>query len=647
MRKLQDALTPSGWLKGLLFALAGLLSGLVWALLARLIDTQSLRFMLTALAEPDLWLTALFLGLVVLILSLLTTSLFTCNLIVGAATMVLAFVNYFKVLITAVPLSIGDFSLIGQMGDIASLNSESITLSRNSTLAIIFAVVWLLITLFFSRPLRLRWKWSALGGLAAAAVFAVLFWFASNPLVFSPLGAEVGNALSQASANQSCGVVLGLWRSFYRQNTLDLGRDYSQAYMDEVVAQVEDYTAGQTDAASQVKPNIIFILSESFFDTTTLEGVTYEEDPVADFHALQQEGVSGRFYTRTLGYGTCNIELEIMTGINTALLSGEDLYSWDPAIFSRLPSVPSVLQDNGYYTAMIHLYNDSIYNRTGFFTQLGFDDLYFTDDFAQFHTPAAGAEDYWAYMGRHISGRYYSDALMTDLLISLYEKQKAESDGPVFLYGISMENHSSYVDGKYPDDELTVSPQSTLTGEAAENILYLSQGVSNASAALGELADYFSTVDEPTIIVFYGDHRPGLGLTEGGYVYSELGMVSPDKTQWTMEDYEELFSTDYLIWANDAALLPQAAGTTADSSSNYLGVELLDLAGVEKPLYWKLLSQLSEHRSIDTVFYHRSADGLLTEQAPEDGQGGLGLSLLTDLLNDAIYGKQYVTNRIK
>ena len=643
MRKLQDALTPPVWAKWLITVAACLAAGLGWAMLARLIDSQSIRTMVFSVTVPSLWFTALFLGLVTLTLSLLTHSLFAGNLIVGGATIILAFVNYFKTAITSIPLTIGDFSLVTQMGDIATLNRESITLSRNSLLAVLAAVVWLAITLFFSRPLRIRWRWSVLGGAAAALTFVLVFWAGSNPLIFRPLKADTSKSMSQTAANQSCGVVLGLWRSLLCQVTRDLGPNYSQEHMDEVVVQVERYTAGQTTEVKKQHPNILFILSESFFDISELEGVTYDADPVAEFHALQKEGVSGTFYTRTLGYGTCNIELEILTGINTAQLSGEDLYSWDPGIFSRLPTVPSLLQDSGYYTAMFHLYNDSIYNRTSFFSCLGFDDLYFSEDFAQIYDPAAQAEDYWAYMDTRIDGRFYSDDLMTDLFISLYEKRTAESDAPVFLYGISMENHSSYTDGKYAPEELTVDPQSALTGEAAENLLYVSQGISNASKALGRLVDYFRTVEEPTIIVFYGDHRPGLGLSEGGSVYSALGMAPASSGQWTLEDYEALYSTDYLIWSNDPACLPGEAGSTADASCNYFGTRLLELAGASKPLYWKLLTQLAQERSIDTTVYHRSANGILSTQLPKDVPG---LSLLTELLNDAVYGKQYVTEKI-
>ncbi len=641
----QDRVTPPMPWRWAASVLAGLLSGLAWAAVMWEIETQSLLAVLLALAAPQFWFTVLFLGLLVLAFSLLLHSLFAGNLIVGAAGTVLAFVNYFKELITTLPLNIGDFTLIGQVGQIARLNSASLTLSRHSLLAIAWAVLWLLLALFFSRPLRLRWGWSALGGCGAALAFALLFWAGVNPLVYRPLKADATDAvIPQRSVNQSCGVALGLWRALYLTLNRDLGEDYSLSHMESVLSEVRQAAADQPGwEAGKTRPNVILVLSESFFDVAGLDGVTFAEDPIADFRALKEEGVSGPFFTRTLGYGTCNIELEILTGINTGLLSGEDLYSLAPGVFTRLPSVPSLFQREGYYTAMLHTYDDSIYHRAGIFRRLGFDDLYFSSDFAAFYEPAAQAENYWTYMNTRLSGGLYSDDLMTDLLISLYEKHV--EDGPVFLYGISMENHSPYLD-KYSDEELTVSFDSPLTGEAADDLRNLSQGIHNASAALGKLADYFRTVDEPTVIVFFGDHRPGLGLSYGGTVYSELGIVPPDGGIWSPEDYVRTYSTDYLIWSNDPAYLPAEPGGEAEASCNHLGAELLELAGIDMPLYWRFIRTIAQDRVIDSLLYHRGRDGETSIPAPTEGAGVRNLSLFTDLLNDAVYGKQYVTEAL-
>lgn len=101
-------------------------------------------------------------------LTLLAHSLFAGSLIAAPASVLLTFVNYFKVLITSVPLSLGDFSLIGQVGDIASLNASAITFGRNSILAVAAVVVWLAVVWFFSKPLRIEWRWSLVGAAGGA-----------------------------------------------------------------------------------------------------------------------------------------------------------------------------------------------------------------------------------------------------------------------------------------------------------------------------------------------------------------------------------------------------------------------------------------------------------------------------------------------
>jgi len=651
LRNLRQKLTPPmPWRWGL-FCLACLLSGLALACALRLIDCQSLRQTLSSLKQCNLWLTALFLGLVCAFLGFLSHSLFAGCIITFLPAYLLVLVNYYKGLITSVPLSLGDFSLIGQVGHIATLNADAITFSLYTVLSITGGVVWLALALFFSAPLRLRWRWSLPGAAAAAAAFVVIFWVNAGPLVYAPMGLDINTPKPQVIANQfSGGPVLGLWESLYQKahNTTvhrDLGEEYSQEHMEELVEQAERFAPAQSPGPSRTPPNIVLILSESFFDISKLSGVAFDEDPAAGFHALQKEGVSGTFHTRSLGYGTCNIELEILTGINTGLMSGEDLYAMDPAVFSRLPSVVSLLKDRGYTADMLHMFNDEIYHRKGFFSQLDFDHLYFSDGLADFYPPAAEAPDYWAYMNSRIDGEFYSDDLMSDALIALYEKRASEGDAPAFLYGISMENHSTYTD-KYSPEELTVNPQSALTGEAAENLLHVSQGISNASAALEKLADYFREVDEPTVVIFYGDHRPGLGLSGGGTVYSELGMVPAARGEWSLEQVAELYSTDYLIWSNDPAYLPGEPGSAEDASCNYLGGTVLDLGGVEKPLYWRLISELSQTRLCDTWDYNLGRDGALSDQPPQEGHDAEGLGLLREFLNDAVYGKQYVTGQI-
>lgn len=617
---------------------AVVLHALVVALVDQVVVHQSLAVLPTCLTAGWFWWTVGLMALFTGLLTFFTRTILPGAILTAVAPTIMVFSSYFKALITSVPLTVQDFLLLGQLGDITQLNASSLHFSPLSLGCILFLVLWLVAVCLLLYPVRLERKVSLWAGAGCVAAVALVYGVAANPLIFAPRGVSIDQKLSQATVNRETGVLLGLWRGALNQVYMALHEgDTSPEELERAAQQAAELASQEADATVETQPNVILILSESFFDVTRLPGVTFDGDPLETFHSLQQEGVSGTFYTRSLGYGTCNIELEILTGMNTGLLWGEDLYNMDPQVFSRLPSVPSVLRDSGYSTRMVHMYDDSIYKRTPMFEAMGFEETYFQDDFAAID-PQAGDE---AYLEGQREGSFYSDAYLSQLLMDLYEDGKGE--GPQFLYGISMENHAPYDKKKYDAQELTVAFQSDLKGQAQEMLQAVVQGTHDASEALGQLADYFRDQEEPTVIVFFGDHRPGVGLTDGGTVYSKLGLCSSDYSRWSTQEMKELYSTDYLIWSNDPDYLPGQPGDQVDRGSNYLGVDLLNLAGVEKPVYWSFLQNLSHTRLNDTWVYSLAQDGTLTYRHPTTGSDGEKLDLLSTLLDDALYGDQVAT----
>ncbi|MGE4354630.1 MAG: LTA synthase family protein [Oscillospiraceae bacterium] len=628
---------------GILAAMCAL-TGLELAGSAQLVDTQSIRKTLSALTQESFQFfgAALFFALLVFALSALLRSLFLGGTVLSAIAVTISFVNHFKTLITSTPLEVQDFALAGKAGNIAGLNAQYITLSRNSLMAIVVTVLWLAVLYYFSRPLRLSFKTSLAAFAAATGVFLLLFALSADSLFYTPMAVPLNKGYSQSYVNSRTGFVLGLWRSVIYKDIVTA--DYSQEETEQVYSELKSYISGLGKGGDGEKVNVILILSESFFDVTALPGVSYASDPIPEYHALQNEGVSGNFYTRTLGYGTCNIELELLTGINTRLMPyGEALNTWPAERFEKLPTIPSILQKNGYYTAFLHMYNDSIYNRRAFLPGLGFDDVFFSEDMAKIDPVAAAAGDnYWDYMESKISGWFYSDDYMADLLIDLFKEKSGSS--PVFIYGVSMENHSTYEPDKYDvyDHPFT----SALDEEATGALNAATQGISNASRALGKLTDYLRTTDEPTVVIFFGDHRPGLGLEEGGTVYSALGMCDPDSSQWSAETFKALYRSDYLIWANDPALLPDASGTKVDNSSNYLGLEILDAAHVEKPDYWRMLESMHQTSLAYTWNYYITNDGQISLDMPEmSDYDRQKFDVMSFILHDA-YAMRYITDKL-
>lgn len=620
-----------------LLVLFSLLTGLGLSLAGTLIATQSLHKTLDALLQAPLPIlaAALFLALVTLFLTGVTRSLFAGGSITALLMLALSYVNYFKNLITATPLLPEDLGLAGNVGDIAELNGASISFSRNSILALAAVVLGLAVLFYFSRPLRVRWRASLPAALCAAALFAVLFAVRPvvNTLFYTPRNVPLGSNYSQAYVNGQTGVLMGFWRA-----VIGGGEDYdlTEADEDSVLADAQGYIDEiPVGGTSDTQPNVIMILSESFFDVTKLPGVTYEEDPLADFHAAQETGVSGTFHTRTLGYGTCNIELEMLTGINTRYLAAdESLCYWDGTAFDGFPSVPGLFAENGYYTAYVHTFNDEIYHRTPIYTHLGFQDLFFSGDFAQIDPEAAAAGDYWAYMQGKIAGEFYSDDYLADVLIDLCEEKSGEQ--PVFLFGVTMENHTPYPADKYSSYGYPFT--AAISDEAAGALNAYTQGAADSSAALGKLIDHFSQSDEPTVIIFFGDHRAGLPLEEGGTVYSALGMCSESSSDWTPEQVAELYSTDYVIWSNDAALLPAEPGSTVDSSSSYLGLDALRAADLPLNSYWRMIAAMRQRCEAYTWSYFLSADGAVSSGLPDDLSDAVRrqFDVMTWLMRDAV-----------
>lgn len=563
-------------------------AGWVLTAVSELITTQSFADAAALLFgfTPRAVATAAFLGLVICTLGFLCRSIFAGGLIVTLSVAGLSFANYYKMLITSTPLYVQDIRLVTQVGGIMELNEASMKFSGESAAAVVIMLLVLVGLFFVSRRFRPRLREGLISGLISAILFASLFcapasvesWF------YGPVGS--GQAAAQDTQivhNSRCGVLLGLWRSVVLGGEEELIPEPDEEEL--MLMNAQSWIEELPDTDKDEQPNVIFVLGESFFDVTELPGVSYAEDPVADFHRICSEGVSGKFYTHTLGYGTENIELEIMTGINTRFFSWDDMiYGWEQEKLLTYPSLPQLFSDAGYYTAYLHTFNDGIYNRTALYTALGFQDMYFSGDFAAIDPEAAAAPDYWGYMYGKIAGEFYSDDYLADVTAELFDQKAGE--GPVFLWAVTMENHTPYTADKFSSYDFPF--ESDLGDEAVGVLNAVTQGVADCSEALGKLVDHLAAQDEPVIVVFFGDHRPGTPLESGATVYSELGMCPEDVADWELEDYAELYSTDHVIWSNDPSLLPAEPGSRMNTSSTLLGVEALQLAGIDLDEYWSM-----------------------------------------------------------
>ena len=135
-------------------------------------------------------------------------------------------------------------------------------------------------------------------------------------------------------------------------------------------------------AASEGTPDIIFITSESFFDVTRLPGITFEEDPLPNFHRLAEASTNGWCLSNNYGNGTGNVEMEMFTGLSSSLLrEGDTLTTLDEGVYAQLPTTVRQLKQAGYATEFVHAHTNELYNRVTTHPAIGFDTVDFLEDF--------------------------------------------------------------------------------------------------------------------------------------------------------------------------------------------------------------------------------------------------------------------------
>jgi phosphoglycerol transferase MdoB-like AlkP superfamily enzyme len=79
---------------------------------------------------------------------------------------------------------------------------------------------------------------------------------------------------------------------------------------------IEALAKSTAAAAPPRKPDIVVILSESFFDPTILNGYDKDVDFMPNLRRLAQHGTSGWMHSPTFGGGTIRTEFEVLTGLS-------------------------------------------------------------------------------------------------------------------------------------------------------------------------------------------------------------------------------------------------------------------------------------------------------------------------------------------
>lgn len=330
-----------------------------------------------------------------------------------------------------------------------------------------------------------------------------------------------------------------------------------------------------TSRSSDELPNIIVVQLESYFDVANAEFFTTSEDACPNLHNLYQNYSNGYFKVPSVGAGTANTEFEVLTGMNLRYFGpGEYPYKTYSKKHST-ESAATALASLGYGTHALHDNTGNFYSRANVFNNMGFD----TFTSKEFMNVLQTTENGWA-----------KDEILTQHIMEAMDTTKQED----FVFTVSVQGH-----GNYPETQVIENPKIKVEGiedEALKNKweYYVNQ-VYEMDQFVGDLIKAVEERNEPSVVVFYGDHLPTMGL----------------KAEDLKSRY--LYNTNYVIWDN-------------------IGLQKDDKNIPAYQLMSEVLNRLDIHSG--TVFnYHQQRKGTKNY-----------LSDLELLQYDILYGKQYVYN---
>lgn len=368
--------------------------------------------------------------------------------------------------------------------------------------------------------------------------------------------------------------------------------DKPEGYGEKAVEEAANgYTSDSLGDIGYTEPNVIVIMNEAFADLQSVGNFETNEEVLPNYNRMEENTVKGFAYVSVFGGQTANSEFEFLTGNSKAFLpSGATPYQL--YVKEYTPSLTGNLKLAGYQGLLaMHPYNASGYNRVSVYKNFGFSDFITKEDF---ENPK---------LVRH----FISDESDYDRIIEEYEAAKAESDAPFYLFNVTMQNHSAYdtdYDNLPKTIEITTPECKNADAERYLNLIHLSD------AANARLLEYFEGQAEPTVIVMFGDHEPGLSNA----FYSSI--LGKDLNTLTDEENMELYKVPFFIWANydiEEAYIEK-------TSLNYLQSIMLKVAGMKMTGYNKFLLDAMEKIPAVNVSGYFGADGMYydieDEQSP-------------------------------
>ncbi|MCC8066799.1 MAG: LTA synthase family protein, partial [Clostridiales bacterium] len=320
---------------------------------------------------------------------------------------------------------------------------------------------------------------------------------------------------------------------------------------------------------------------------------------------LTENTIRGYVTVPVFATGTSNSEFEALTGDTiTSLPLGSNIYQL--YLKQELPSMVSTVNSLDYTSVALHPYYANGWNRDKVYPLMGFsefvtlEDIVDADILEEYESTQNAneyrrnlIERYYPYGAGMLLRRFISDSYDFDLI----EQIDRETDDPLFLFNVTMQNHGSYNYSYTGFDECIEI--TNMEGDYDKTERYLSL-IKATDDAVEQLVRYYENSTEPTIICMFGDHLPALETA----FYEEIYGSSMDDLNAEQEQVR--YQTPFFIWANYDIEDAQVDHI----SSNYLSVLIEQAAGLPMTQYEKYLAALYQTLPVISTVGYVDSEGV-------------------------------------
>lgn len=428
--------------------------------------------------------------------------------IISSSWMLLGIVNGCLLLKRVTPFGFTDLKLLQ---DLFAMKNTYFTKTEALIAIVGVAAVIVLIALLWRKGPKFQGKCHYITSMALVASCFVWIPAATKAAVHSNLLTDYFSNIAQGY--EEYGFVYG-----FSTSVVDRGMSKPVDYNEEKINEVKESV--KVSKTKKKQPNIIVVLLESFIDPEEVKFLECSEDPIPNFHALSETYSSGYLNVPVVGAGTANTEFEILTGMSMRYF-GVGEYPYKTILKTNTcESIAGDLSGIGYGTHVVHNNGGNFYSRASVFSQMGFDSFTSKELMdINSYTPL---------------GTWSKDDILLAEVEKAMDSTKDQSD---FIYTITVQGH-----GDYPKKEIIKNPEIEVTGATDANgdldegmnyawEYYINQ-IHEVDEFIGNLTNQLSKRDEDTLVVFFGDHLPSLGLE-----------TKDMKTN-------DIFKTKYVTWNN-------------------------------------------------------------------------------------------------